>query len=969
MKQKIYTIFTTHYKQDQPAQKSLKSGHKRVLVVNFSVALGQRRSKVYKQFCDLTPDQKSHWETKAVEKHIENCCLVRVKSEELERYVDGWLERLNGLVSEGHTKAGISFVGFFAYEGHDAQGSACHHVKDYVLTDIKEYAQSEEFVDARSGFTKWYQDNEEVVIPGESPMVAVIPDPVDFYRLRYLEIGDKPQAHTIRVWNWQYINAEYGFSRGAGATPWKEIADMCACGEVGLWIPNWPTDLAFHDPSRLSVLDAKDPQLCAQIIKFFETINAIEHHGPIKTSGGIWDLSNAVEPLPSLLPSSKPKDVRASVVAFLLDFWLPESYYLTDFMAERQGFGKHVTSDWFFSWLDSLNHSSFIHRRSNTIQAGDGGVVWPGVALLHAADVNTEPLRRDIDDDKGSNIGEPDRNSDLRAAPKGKGKVPVVRKTRVAPKPQRHMFREIDEGISEIIIMSSDKGTGEAPVIDQAFFEPGPISEDWTSRTHIFGLFAPQPAVPEHTGSPQDLLVNANQVIKEAKQGIEHWKSFDGTCLDSYPGLAIAHAKTIAQHAPLEEIWPILIGILLHHYDMNHAASLWSRVQQLMQPVILACRKASCIFQVINALFSTEFSSRPGPVKNKLQQLREPLQQAILTCRAIFQLLSEMQSLATRYANDLQNEWNSDIFSLGLNRQISLAHALAQWRDDMIGMAHDLRNYFISQWHEHELPNDQLPQPIHFQFGCPQSDIFDSAAHTTRVDRSEHLISPHPEQEQDQSFSSNAAAVDGPRCPSVPLASSPACPDIARAVGMLDDPNSPSRPPQYMVSSPSILPESNCGATAMHAPTEPLLAICGQSPTTFTSTRVLLNPKPSANALAIEVPATGAETGCDRAAGGPWKRPLLTYPTLIHHRRVWKVSLVPAWQLATTPVLDPQKMSDPVTDLQWSSLMHRERSPAVASEAGAVRDVEEGEGGGAAQRQVQSLLLQMARVMRVVKSE
>ncbi|KAG9097026.1 hypothetical protein FS749_007236 [Ceratobasidium sp. UAMH 11750] len=1071
MKKKIYTVFSTYYRRRHAAEESLKSADKKVSAVNLwakdsgikgeveegtprNLVIAQRQSKVCTEFRNLPPDQKSHWKTKAVEKRIENRSLVRVKDEDLEPYVDGWVERLNGLVAEGHIKAGISFVGFFAYEGFDAQKSPCHHVKDYVSADIKEYAQSEEFADAYSGYTNWYRDTKGAVIPGKSPVVAVVPNPTDFYRPRYPEIGDKPRAHTVRDWNRQYINAEYGFTGGfGGATPWKEISDAYARGEIRLWIPNWPADLPFNDPSRLShaenlriasllrktqdgspdqgfwfaqviygttapgpectasrvttieqgdqqlyvlhfdsrvtkpqstrpvpyhescwryyyylveernlehwmglgsvpnipavdvippdafdfvrsILDAKDPQLCSKILRFFETINAIEHHGPIKTSQGIWDLSNALEPLPSLFPSSKPKDVRAAIVALLLDFWLPALHYLSTFMAEHQGFGKHVTLDWLFSWLDSIKHSSFIHQRSNTVQAGDAGVVWPGVVLakallnaavaylhidppkpapptldldrigkleyprlldqldswsalcsqsleilsktsherMHAvdADADAEPVRDDVDDDEGSSVDEPNRSPDLRVDPKGKGKGKAQRVTqaKAAPKARRRTFHELDQGASELVILSSNEDTDEAPVVDQAFFEPGPVSEDWTSRTHIFGFFAPQPDVPEHTGLPQDLLVDGGQVLGEAQQAIERWQRFDDTCGIHYPGPAITHAKMLAQRAPLEEIRPILVGILLHRYDMNHATALWPRVQQLSQSVLLACRKASQIFKAIDRLFSTEFSSRTGPLKHRLQQTRGSLQLVILKSRAIFHPLSEMQSLATRYANDYQNEWNSELFSLGLNRQISLAHALAQWRDDTQSTARDHRNFFTCKWRDHELPKDQQPPSIRFRFGCPRPDIFDGAALSllSNNPRGQLLISPEPEPEQDPSVSSNVAAVDSPRRPSVPLAGSPARSGVVGAVGPVDSPNYPSGAPQYTVSASSILPESGSGATTVRAPAGSPSANRGQSPTTSTTPTTLNDLNPPANPVGVDHPTTPAETGDDQAA-------------------------------------------------------------------------------------------------------
>ncbi|KAB5587746.1 hypothetical protein CTheo_8813 [Ceratobasidium theobromae] len=82
------------------------------------------------------------------------------------------------------------------------------------------------------------------------------------------------------------------------------------------------------------------------------------------------------------MPTTKPLSPISHLTATLLDFWSPSLYGMSSYMARNKGHGDNSTLNYFFSWLDSLQDSSFIHKPSETVQGGKGGVAWVMVLIV-----------------------------------------------------------------------------------------------------------------------------------------------------------------------------------------------------------------------------------------------------------------------------------------------------------------------------------------------------------------------------------------------------------------------------------------------------------------------------------------------------------------------------------------------------------------------------------------------------------
>ncbi|KAG8735323.1 hypothetical protein FRC10_010742 [Ceratobasidium sp. 414] len=149
-------------------------------------------------------------------------------------------------------------------------------------------------------------------------------------------------------------------------------------------IPYYPTSTLILDESIAfvqSVLEPVDADLCCVVVNLFKSVNTLEKHGPYKTRLGLWGITGALNP-PDLLPASKPDNCSSYIDVYLCEFWVKASYGMSAFAAQRAGHKPNSTVEHVFSWVDSLDSSSFVHPRSQTPQGGDGGMVWVALILV-----------------------------------------------------------------------------------------------------------------------------------------------------------------------------------------------------------------------------------------------------------------------------------------------------------------------------------------------------------------------------------------------------------------------------------------------------------------------------------------------------------------------------------------------------------------------------------------------------------
>ncbi|KAG8717464.1 hypothetical protein FRC08_007396 [Ceratobasidium sp. 394] len=980
----IYNYFNNKYASDQAARdqreaaKVLASQKKKVYPENLfarqhsetvhdgmdthlsehpevSKTIGLRRTVVSNTFKGLDIQDRAHWNNVAADKRAQQRAQGLLHGPDRVIFVRDWVNRLSSAITEGHVRAGISFTGFICWEDADQ-----YHIEDLTSNDIKEYATSEEFADSHGRFSRWFRDYKGAPVEGQAPRPAVIPNPSNFYRPKFPELDTKIPARLLRELNRQYGKAEYGFAGGLGSVPWKTIRQAFENGDVHTWIPSWPPNLEFDDPSRLShpenqqmyqffrktqdgdppedglwfaqvivgtsppsegcagsasristmdkngvkhyiahfdgpvtqpqsaravpygeeswryyyhiiggdnldhwlglknavdrsevdlipadafdfvrsILDPVNKPLSSKVIELFDAINNMERHGPHTTAGGIWDLSGAASPIPNILPSSKPENVSNFVMAALVDFWVDNSYAMSSYLARQKGFAANSTMECAESWLDSLPDSSFIHKPSDTLQGGDGGVMWPGflivklllncsVSFLRAKPPSPPPAGLDLqrlgqstyfkmceyldtwlelcrtsikvlsatshervhcagsdstlDEEASHDLGD-DQIENLVDTPQvnpgpTKSKAGQKRKAPAKEKPRANRTSSVahlpTNNESEFLL-------------DRAFFEPStPVSTDFKNREVIFGRFAPQPEVPAHNGTPQDVLGDTHRVLGEIGAAMKAWKKFDeSTYVAAYPVPVIEHAAMLSQRAH-PGLCSLVQGILQHRFDMNRSRSLWPQVRALSSPIVLGARKLSSLLKAIDNVLE---NGSDGPVKTQLKKTRQRVRQAIISSRTVFEPLRETQVLATTHANSLQDGWDNDIFAMGINELFELARGLGKWRDETGGLIRDLENIYIAMWREHDC-SEGRPSKNRFRFGCPAEPIFGGEAHTLLLKNppGQRLltprpvsIEPNPEDLAIEEGASGSACGDTPSlaAATIPL---PAAPDSASA--------------------------------------------------------------------------------------------------------------------------------------------------------------------------------------------
>ncbi|KAG9121157.1 hypothetical protein FRC07_003012, partial [Ceratobasidium sp. 392] len=129
-----------------------------------------------------------------------------------------------------------------------------------------------------------------------------------------------------------------------------------------------------------SVLEPVDHALSQTVTNMLRCVNEVERHGPNTTEDGLWGVTGALQ-LPDLLPRLKPASCPAAIDLYMREFWVKPSYAMSDFAAQRAGLQANSTLAHMFSWLESLDSSTFVHAPSKTLQGGDGGLVWVAVPL------------------------------------------------------------------------------------------------------------------------------------------------------------------------------------------------------------------------------------------------------------------------------------------------------------------------------------------------------------------------------------------------------------------------------------------------------------------------------------------------------------------------------------------------------------------------------------------------------------
>ncbi|KAG9125708.1 hypothetical protein FRC07_006518 [Ceratobasidium sp. 392] len=210
------------------------------------------RHVVCKLWNDLEPPEQSRWESEAVQMREAQRLMGPLKGQDLIEYGRTWVDALNSLVKEGRAKTGMSFAAFFCWDGANELGEPIHQMQDYVSRDIKEFRDSEQFVDAHAGFFQWCRDYKGINIKGQDPVCTVLPDPQGSFRPKFPDPDGKILSDGLRNLNRQFLNAEYSFTGGVGSVPWTALNEIYLKGEINLWIPNWPPNLPFDDPHSLS---------------------------------------------------------------------------------------------------------------------------------------------------------------------------------------------------------------------------------------------------------------------------------------------------------------------------------------------------------------------------------------------------------------------------------------------------------------------------------------------------------------------------------------------------------------------------------------------------------------------------------------------------------------------------------------------------------------------------------------------
>ncbi|QRV96332.1 hypothetical protein RhiJN_24350 [Ceratobasidium sp. AG-Ba] len=572
-----------------------------------------------------------------------------------------------------------------------------------------------------------------------------------------------------------------------------------------------------------SLLEPIDIALCRLVVDLLARVNEIQRHGPHETDQGIWDLAGALQPLPDMLPASKPSDCAAYLAVFLQEIWAKPTYALSSYAAQQKGHPVESTSEHMYSWLDSLRNSSFVHNSSRTVQGGSGGLVWV-VALVVRMLLNTAIVTLDakapedppedldlaslgdqhskivrylrmldtqsretleilsgssaervhmiesvlvahcdahevLDDtseafdatyDADSVLGGSDPTAALSpSVSKGKRRAqPKPVKANISkPKVQRPVRSPSSKATvnsSERRAKSSKKSSNpvakENPVpvppsrenspsppldlIDHSWFEPHDITIDFSQRKHVFGRFAAQPPVPDHTGSPQDLLLDLQASLREMASALSVWTKFDSS-FSPYSKQVIAHSDRLAKQDNRTALRPIYASILLHRAHWNRSKELWPKVVELNMPITLAGRKLTAILKAIDGFVA---SNPKGPVQRKLQESCPEVRRAIYHCRGVSEILRDLERLSTSWSNRLHDAWQLDLRTMTVDTMMGLAHSLAKWQDETLDVLENhqriMRHHFLA----HELGRP-FPKKLNYKAGCPDEGIFDGMGH------------------------------------------------------------------------------------------------------------------------------------------------------------------------------------------------------------------------------------------------
>ncbi|QRV98267.1 hypothetical protein RhiJN_26286 [Ceratobasidium sp. AG-Ba] len=254
--------------------------------------------------------------------------------------------------------------------------------------------------------------------------------------------------------------------------------------------------------------------------------------------------------------------------------------------------------------------------------------------------------------------------------------------------------------------------------IDISWFEPRPLNQDFAPRKNAFGPFAPQPEVPDHPGTAQDMFVDVHKCLNTLQPALRAWDRFDGPFVP-YPVPVIKAAELLSQSFPHPILRELFEGILLHRYLWNRSRLLWPEVVKLATPILQAARMLASLLKSMKALVD----DRPnGPIKKKLEQTCTDATRGLIQCRAVVESLVRFEELSTRTANLLQDAWDGDVRSWGVEQVMKLGYGLAAWRNASDQLAYDLEQEFRQLVWIHEL--DLRLNNIHYRVGCPDSAIY-----------------------------------------------------------------------------------------------------------------------------------------------------------------------------------------------------------------------------------------------------
>ncbi|KAG9077169.1 hypothetical protein FRC06_009069, partial [Ceratobasidium sp. 370] len=181
---------------------------------------------------------------------------------------------------------------------------------------------------------------------------------------------DHPVGYLEASWRYYYHNGQQ-----------RSLDHWCGLPSA----PYDPTSTLISEDTLgfvRAILQPVDVTLCNLVIDIFTCLNEMQKHGAFTTPEGIWNVDDALKPLPNIIPASKPANPSAFISAYLRELWVQPTYALSSYAALKAGFPPNSTMEHFFSWLDSVFGSSFVHKPSGTLQGGDAGSVWLAVSLV-----------------------------------------------------------------------------------------------------------------------------------------------------------------------------------------------------------------------------------------------------------------------------------------------------------------------------------------------------------------------------------------------------------------------------------------------------------------------------------------------------------------------------------------------------------------------------------------------------------